>query len=224
VLVNADFTQRAVVAANDYHWVASPQPGFERVMLDRVGGEKARATSVVRYSANSRFAPHEHPGGEEVLVLSGTFVDDGGSYPAGWYLRNPPGSSHAPSSPEGAVIFVKLCQMFTDEEHKVRINTRRPEAWQQAGERKVCPLYECKSESVCLVRLSAGALVIDAAVENAQLLVVAGSMIEAGRHYETGNWLRFPPGEYPQLQAATEGCTIYLRHGGLIGLSSKAVS
>ena len=223
MLINADFTNRAAVAAHDYSWVASPQPGVERVMLDRVGGERARATSIVRYSAGSSFAPHQHPGGEEILVLSGTFVDDDDSYPAGWYLRNPPGSSHAPSSPNGAVIFVKLWHMSTDERRKVRIDTRRPDAWQQESDREVCPLHASESEAVCLVRLPAGTPLFNAPVENSELLVLAGNLVEAGRHYEAGSWLRFPPGEYPQLRAATDGCTIYFRHGRLMGLSNKAL-
>ncbi|WP_445262274.1 cupin domain-containing protein, partial [Pseudomonas sp. EA_15y_Pfl1_P104] len=56
MLINADFNQRATVAAQDYDWVASPQLGVERVRLDRVGGEQARATSIVRYSAGASFA------------------------------------------------------------------------------------------------------------------------------------------------------------------------
>ncbi|XQF94519.1 cupin domain-containing protein (plasmid) [Pseudoalteromonas espejiana] len=31
-------------------------------------------------------------------MLSGTFSDESGDYPQGFYLRNPPGSSHAPKS------------------------------------------------------------------------------------------------------------------------------
>ena len=106
MLINADFTRRAIVACQQRQWVASPQDGVERVMLDRVGAEKARATSLVRYAPDSCFPRHLHPGGEEILVLWGTFSDGSGDYPAGWYLRNPPGSSHQPSSAEGAVIFV----------------------------------------------------------------------------------------------------------------------
>lgn len=157
MLINADFNQRATVGANDYDWVVSPQPGVERVRLDRVGGERARATSIVRYSAGASFSPNQHPGGEEILVLSGTFADDEGSYPTGSYLRNPPGSSHAPSSPEGTVIFVKLWQMPADEQLKVRIDTRRPDAWQKAADREVCLLHTSACETVSLVRLSADA-------------------------------------------------------------------
>ncbi|MEO7106084.1 MAG: cupin domain-containing protein, partial [Rhodoferax sp.] len=69
MLINADFSRRAIVAAHQHQWLASPQSGVERVMLDRVGAEKARATSIVRYAPNSHFPGHQHPGGEEILVL-----------------------------------------------------------------------------------------------------------------------------------------------------------
>jgi anti-sigma factor ChrR (cupin superfamily) len=67
--LNDDFSRRVVAPVNDAAWAPSPQPGVERRMLDRVGGEVARATSVVRYAPNSRFERHVHGGGEEILVL-----------------------------------------------------------------------------------------------------------------------------------------------------------
>lgn len=68
---------------------------------------QARATSLVRYQPGSHFSAHEHGGGEEILVLDGVFEDEHGYYPAGSYLRNPPGSRHTPGSTEGCVIFVR---------------------------------------------------------------------------------------------------------------------
>lgn len=223
MLINGNFTQRATVTAQEYNWVASPQPGVERVMLDRVGGEKARATSIVRYCPGSSFPPHQHPGGEEILVLSGTFVDDEDSYPAGWYLRNPPGSSHVPSSPEGAVIFVKLWQMSETEQLKVRIDTHWPDAWHRESSHEVCPLYASRYEAVCMMRFPPYALMFDALVEHSELLVVVGSLTEAGRLYAAGSWMRFPAGEDLHLHAGTEGCTIYFRQGQLIGLPDEAI-
>ncbi|WP_305457405.1 cupin domain-containing protein [Photobacterium leiognathi] len=124
--INADFTRPVTISAERYHWVPSTQPGVERMMLDRIGGEKARATTVVRYAANSSFPCHAHPGGEEILVLSGTFSDRSGDYPEGWYLRNPPASSHTPFSHQGATIFVKLWQMRPDDSQTLRVNTKDP--------------------------------------------------------------------------------------------------
>ena len=106
--INVDFTQPALVHPQQHQWVASPQAGVERIMLDRTGAERGRATSIVRYAPDSRFPHHQHPAGEEILVLSGVFSEGDHHYPQGWYLRNPAGSGHAPHSAEGAVIFVKL--------------------------------------------------------------------------------------------------------------------
>jgi anti-sigma factor ChrR (cupin superfamily) len=91
-LINADFSQRVVIATNDLPWVPSPQAGVERRMLDRIGAEVARATSLVRYASHSEFPGHGHGMGEEFLVLEGVFSDEHGDYPAGTYVRNPPGS------------------------------------------------------------------------------------------------------------------------------------
>lgn len=110
MLINADFSRSAVITPDQYRWVASPKAGVERMMLDRIGEEQARATSIVRYAPGASFPRHTHSGGEEILVLSGTFSDEGGDYPAGWYLRSPPGSSHQPFSGPGSTIFVGLCR------------------------------------------------------------------------------------------------------------------
>ena len=99
--LNSDFKARVVQHAADAAWTPSPLPGVDRRMLDRVGDEVARATSIVRYAPASRFPRHTHPDGEEILVLSGTFSDEHGDYPEGWYLRNPPDSAHRPSSRDG---------------------------------------------------------------------------------------------------------------------------
>ena len=113
-LINADFRQRVVIDTQAQAWIASPEPGVDRQPLDRIGGEQARATSLVRYAAGSNFSAHQHGGGEEFLVLDGTFSDEHGDYPAGTYVRNPPGSRHRPFSREGCTLFVKLRQFAPD--------------------------------------------------------------------------------------------------------------
>ena len=71
---NAVFDESVVIRPEEYQWLTSPMPGVERMMLDRVGGEVARATSIVRYQPNSAFSSHSHDGGEEYLVLKGNFA------------------------------------------------------------------------------------------------------------------------------------------------------
>ena len=105
-------------------------PGVQRRLLDRVGGELARATSLVRYAPGAGFSRHGHDGGEEILVLEGVFSDEHGDYPAGTYLRNPPGSAHTPYSASGCLLFVKLRQFAPDDLASVRIDTHDTTRWQ----------------------------------------------------------------------------------------------
>lgn len=211
MLLNADFSRRAIVDADSYRWAASPQPGVERVMLDRVGGEDGRATSIVRYAARAAYPAHRHPGGEEILVLSGVFSEGDQHYPAGWYLRNPPGSSHQPSSHGGTLIFVKLWQMAPGETAPVRIDTRQPSAWRREGGRQVCPLFSDAAETVSLQRLGPRQAIFDGAIAAAEVLVLSGALSVGGRLYRHGSWIRLPAGLHPDLVAGAPGATVYLK-------------
>ncbi|WP_201620287.1 cupin domain-containing protein [Psychrobacter maritimus] len=221
MFINADFTCRASLAPEHYQWVSSPQNGVERVMLDRVGAEKARATSIVRYAPDSYFPHHLHPGGEEILVLSGTFSADNIDYPAGWYLRNPPNSGHQPYSKEGAVIFVKLWQMPAAESRYVAIDTNDAANWQKQGNRDVCHLFSDASEQVSLQRLDANEVLFTEAIKGgAEILVLDGEMIDAeipedAQIYTRGGWIRLPVDALPPIKAGEYGATVYLKTGHL---------
>ena len=147
--INDDFSQRVVVLSEGEPWAASPLPGVARRMLDRIGDEVARATSIVRYAPNSFFSPHTHGGGEEFLVLNGIFSDEHGDYGPGTYVRNPPGSEHRPSSAGGCTIFVKLRQMLPSDQTRVCIDTSTA-TWQSGPEAGVenIPLYQYGTEQV----------------------------------------------------------------------------
>jgi anti-sigma factor ChrR (cupin superfamily) len=51
--INSDYSKRIVINHHDLPWVPSPQIGVERRMLERVGDELAKATSIVRYQPGS---------------------------------------------------------------------------------------------------------------------------------------------------------------------------
>ena len=121
--INADHSQRVVINHHDLPWIASPESGVERRMLERQGGEVAVATSIVRYQPGSKFPSHSHEYGEEILVMDGTFSDETGHYSAGAYMMNPPGSSHAPFSESGCTLFVKLRHLGPDQIKREVVDT-----------------------------------------------------------------------------------------------------
>lgn len=193
-------------------------------MLDRIGGEVARATSLVRYDKNSRFPRHTHPLGEEVLVLDGVFSDDSGDYPEGWYLRNPPKSSHLPSSIDGTLIFVKLMQMSLEERRPVRINTRDPAMWHVHQNQLVCPLFSNEQEQVMLVQIpesSSGEEMYDF---GAEILVLQGQMRDQYDEYSAGTWLRLPPRSIQTWTSGAGGALIYRKSGHLKDLPTDKLS
>lgn len=185
-------------------------------MLDRISREQARATSLVWYAPGSEFPAHSHPGGEEILVLDGIFTENGVDYPAGWYLRSPDGSSHQPSSRDGTTIFVKLRQMSADERQPVRINTQEAANWHGQPQRQVCPLFSGASETVQLQKLAPGERIFCAPlVGGAELILLQGELRAPEGRYESGSWLRFPPGDMPALIATASGALFYLKTGHL---------
>ena len=99
--------------------------GVSRRMLDRIGGEVSRATSIVRYAPGSSFSPHVHTGGEEFIMLAGISQDEHGDFPVGAYIRNPPKSWHTPGSKTGCMILVKLRQFDLADRSHVRIDTNK---------------------------------------------------------------------------------------------------
>jgi anti-sigma factor ChrR (cupin superfamily) len=215
--LNADFSLRAVVHAGRLDWVASPMVGVHRRMLDRIGGEVARATSIVRYAPGSHFSPHIHDGGEEFLVLDGVFQDEHGDYPAGCYVRNPPTSRHTPGSADGCVILVKLWQFDPADRTEVRVATAG-RAFAPAAARpsvSILPLFQDGEEEVRLEEWAAGARIDLPAPDGLELLVLTGSFDEQGEHFTEHSWLRLPVGSAFAGVAGPTGCQVWIKTGHL---------
>ncbi|HEU5296607.1 MAG TPA: cupin domain-containing protein [Burkholderiaceae bacterium] len=215
--LNADFSQRVVVHAAGLPWIPSPMAGVERRMLDRIGDEVARATSIVRYASGSQFSAHTHGGGEEFFVLAGVFQDEHGDFPAGCYVRNPPTSSHTPRSLPGCMIFVKLWQFDPGDRTHVRIDTAKmpylPDPQRAAVE--LMPLFQDGRESVRLERWAPNAEIDLAATGGMELLVVDGGFSDASETFAPLSWLRLPPGARARVSAGASGCRVWVKTGHL---------
>ena len=192
--LNADFTQRVVIRPDDSPWQASPSPGVTRRLLDRVGDEAARATSLVRYAPGSVFPEHAHPDGEEILVLDGVFSDHRGDHGPGTYLRNPDGSRHAPRSEGGCTLFVKLRQFQQGDDEAVRIDTLSGE-WRPGlvPGLSVMPLHSFDTQHTALVDWAPGTVFQPHTHWGGEeILVLSGQFEDEHGVYPAGSWLRSP--------------------------------
>ncbi|MDW4549987.1 cupin domain-containing protein [Defluviimonas sp. D31] len=215
--LNADFDLRVAVHADRMDWTPSPMPGVERKMLDRIGDEVARATTIVRFAPGSRFSPHTHDGGEEFLVLDGVFQDEQGDFPAGSYVRNPPTSRHTPGSAPGCTIFVKLWQFAPDDRNEVTRDTRDLDLQAPPGRPGVgsAILYEDARECVRIEQWAPGATVEVTPVGGLEILCLEGGFLEGGEGFAPGSWLRLPIGARLSAVAGKDGCRVWMKEGHL---------
>ena len=214
--LHADFSRRALVRYGEGDWVPSPMPGVERRMLDRIGGEVARATTIVRFAPGSAFSAHTHDGGEEYLVLDGVFQDEDGDFPAGAYVRNPPTTRHTPRTDAGATILVKLHQFDPADRTAVHIDTATA-VWSEAEPAgvSVLPLHRDAREAVRLERWAPGTRVQAAAEGGLEAFVLGGTLTEAGVALGRWDWLRLPVGDRLDAVAGPEGAEVWIKTGHL---------
>lgn len=220
--LNTDFSQRVIVHSSKLEWQASPMPGVDRRMLDRIGGEVARATTIVRYAPDSKFSPHTHTGGEEFVVLSGVFQDEHGDFPEGTYVRNPPTSSHTPGSDEGCVIFVKLWQ-FDMKDRKQFRKSMADELAAPIDGVATATLHKDDHETVSYAHVDAGAAMNIDASGGIEVLMIAGSMTQSCNTLEKGTWLRLPEGQNLNAIAGSEAAKIWMKTGHIPHAKAPAV-
>jgi len=188
-----DFTTKVVIRSKDIDWTPSPASGVLRKPLAREEAERGHATSIVRYEPGARFTRHEHPLGEEIVVLEGVFSDESGHYGPGSYLRSPPGSGHAPFSEEGCLLFVKLHQFNANDLSIVRINTNNTPWLSGHGGLEVMPLHEFEQEHVALVKWPQGEeFQPHRHFGGEEILVLSGEFCDEYGRYPAGTWLRSP--------------------------------
>lgn len=215
--IHADFSARVVILPGQQHFVPSPLPGVSRVMLDRAGDEVARATSLVRYAPGAGFSAHRHDGGEEILVLEGVFSDEHGHYPAGTYLRNPPGTSHQPYSVHGCILLVKLWQFAAEDNSQLVIDTNSS-SWLPGlvPGLSVQPLHEHNGVNTALVRWAANTQFNRHTHPGGEeILVLEGVFCDEFGEYPAGSWLRSPRYSNHTPYTGTEGALIYVKTGHL---------
>jgi anti-sigma factor ChrR (cupin superfamily) len=192
-MLNMDFKEKVVIETSEQEWVASPMPGVWRKPLAREDRERGHATSIVRYEAGAKFSAHDHPLGEEILVLEGVFSDSTGDYPAGTYFRNPEGFRHAPFSNEGCILLVKLHQFQPDDDQHVVIDTYSAPFQPGSGNLQVLSLHQHGAEQVALVRWPEGEHFQEHRhFGGEEIYVISGELRDEHGSYPAGTWIRGP--------------------------------
>src|SRR5262249_40581577 len=215
--INDELTKPVFVHAAKMDWVASPSAGVDRRMLFRIGGEVARAPSGGRSSRGSAFPRHTQGGGEEFLVREGVFQDEHGDYPAGTYLRNPPGTSHVPASKEGCTIFVRLWQ-FRDGD-RTQIARRQGQGQQvepRPGAIRATVLFDDGHEAVRLEEWQPGVTIKGANARGLEFFVLSGGMKIGSEVLEPQSWGRLPAGVELNATVGPEGARIWMKEAPLL--------
>jgi len=191
--LNLDFTKPVVIHPDNLPWVSSPSEGVHRKQFEREHSESGRVTSLVRFDPGAAFATHGHPMGEEIMVLEGIFSDENGDYPAGSYLRHPPGSHHAPFSKEGCIIFVKLDHFLETDTQRVIVRPDERQWNPGIGNLKVAPLHNHLGEHTALVKWPKGEhFQAHKHWGGEEILVLEGEFLDEHGNYPKGTWIRSP--------------------------------
>lgn len=220
--INANFDEAVAIHTETMEWVPSPMSGVDRRMLDRIGDEVARATSIVRYAPGSHFAAHTHSGGEEFIVLEGVFQDEHGDYPAGTYVRNPVGTHHIPRSDDGCTIFVKLWQFDPADQDQFAVDMSSANLDDVQGETGVSRLVltDRPDELVLLEEWQPGTVRKLGEDGGAELLVLAGEFTFDAEDFGKHGWVRIPAGKDREIAAGPAGARVWIKTRHLTAVSA----
>jgi anti-sigma factor ChrR (cupin superfamily) len=210
---NMNRDEKLVVNTESLEWIDSPSAKVKRKQLEREKEESGQVTSIVEYKPGAKFAQHSHPLGEEIFVISGEFADESGRYPAGTYIRNPPGSAHSPFSEKGCVLFVKLNQFLSQDSERVVVESEKLN-WQQGhGSLKVKPLHSIEGRGTALVLWPIAAkFQKHSHWGGEEIFVLSGTFQDEFSDYPKGTWIRSPHlSEHNPF--SEEGCLILVKTG-----------
>jgi anti-sigma factor ChrR (cupin superfamily) len=215
-MLNMDFAQRVAIDSIAMDWVASPAPGVWRKPLARKEAERGHATSIVKYDPGASFKGHNHPKGEEILVLDGTFSDETGDFKAGTYFRNPKGFIHAPFSKEGCIILVKLHQMSPDDTARLAIETDKAKWTTIDRGVRVLILHKFGTERVVMMDLPKGTSGPQHAHPGGEeIYIIKGGFHDEFGNYGPGTWLRLPP-DSEHCPVIDEDSLLWVKSGHLV--------
>jgi len=164
----------------------------------------------------AQFSRDVHELGEEILVLSGDFVNEAGHYGPGTYLKSPAGSAHAAYSVQGCTLFVKLRHLNLNDQEPVALDTQNATWYQGLVEGlRVLPLSEFQTQHTALVRWAPCTYFSPHRhYGGEEIFVIDGVFEDELGRYPAGCWIRSPHMS-AHKPFSIEGCTILVKTGHL---------
>jgi anti-sigma factor ChrR (cupin superfamily) len=212
-----DWSMRCMVNSNDALWMPAASPQGQQLLLERCEGEDAPATFIARYAPGASFSAPPLALGEEILVLDGILSDETGDYGAGVYIRNPPGSRHAPFTEQGCTLFVKRHGQDPMDRERVVVDTRTAD-WRPGLVEglEVLPLHSFGTQHTALVRWAPQTYFNPHRhYGGEEILVLEGVFSDEHGDYPAGTWLRSP--HLSQHEPFSQsGCLILVKVGHLL--------
>lgn len=90
------------ISAEEFQW----RPVFEGVALAALNLKDGKGSFLLKFRAGSVCPMHNHPGGEEIYVVSGRGRLNELKIVAGDFIRTPPGESHKLDAETDVLIHV----------------------------------------------------------------------------------------------------------------------
>ena len=147
--------------------------------------------------------------------LDGVLSDESGDYPAGFYLRNPPESSHQPFSRQGCELLVLRNYFSSDDFETIRINTQQSLWLPAEGDMEVMPLFDNASESVSLLKMPYGCRRLRRPnYGGVEWFVISGCLYDEDGVYPQGSWVRYPDNSTDTM-VADEDSVVWCKRGHL---------
>ena len=220
--LNNDLSRVVVLNTAEIPWQASPDGAVLLRMLEQECAAGMRTTFLVRYQPGTHLTSHTHEKGEEIIVLEGNFSDEQGAYPAGCYIKTPPGSTHAPYSEAGCTLLIKQSHMQPDDMERVVVDVQSS-TWYpgMVGGLSVLPLSEFKGEHSALVKWQPGTVFNPHRHWGGEeIYVLEGVFEDEFGRYPAGTWLRNPHMSQ-HAPFSKEGCTIFVKVGHLPDITAE---
>jgi anti-sigma factor ChrR (cupin superfamily) len=213
--INTNLLIRSVELSTKQNWYQTNSTGIWFCCFESdLEIQEHPVTMLTRFDPGGFFEHHNHVGGEEILVLRGTFRDERGTHPPGTYMLNSEGFEHQPYSDEGCLTFVKLQQYGGKNRSDVKTNIY-DSPWQPSllPQVRIKSLYQQPAypERIWIESWRSGTQLsnlVEAEVK--EILVIKGTLQDESMVYPADSWLRYPPGHHYNLASET-GCLLYVK-------------